>query len=141
MAADLVYDSQELDSLEEVQEFCRRSHIPHLVVLSDKEQFFERKQVKVRMIESGGSGGGGGAKGSEKLVNISELADYLQQKQGVERSDSLEGQGSSRAGGPSNVESFPSNARPPVNVTVVAPSKLTGHLKRKLHDQVGEGSM
>ena len=110
-------------------------------MLSDKEQFFERKQVKVRMIESGGSGGGGGggAKGSERLVSISELADYLQQKQGVERSDSVEGQGSSRAGGPSNVESFPSNARPPVNVTVVAPSKLTGHLKRKLHDQVGEG--
>ena len=129
MAADLVYESQELDSMEDIQEFCRRSLIPHVVVLSDKELFFERKQVKVRTLETSG-------KTSERIVGIAELVEFLQQRQGVDRSDSVEGQTSTRLGGPSNPDSFPSNVRPPVNVNVVTTSKLSGHFKRKIHDLV-----
>ena len=112
-----------------LQEFCRRSLIPHIVVLSDKELFFERKQVKVRTLEPSG-------KTSERIIGVAELTEFLQQRQGVDRCDSLEAQSSTRVGGPSNLDSFPSNARPPVNVTVVATVKLSGHFKRKIHDQV-----
>ena len=112
-----------------LQEFCRRSLIPHIVVLSDKELFFERKQVKVRTLEPSG-------KTSERIIGVAELTEFLQQRQGVDRCDSLEAQSSTRVGGPSNLDSFPSNARPPVNVTVVATVKLSGHFKRKIHDLV-----
>ena len=100
------------------------------MVLSDKELFFERKQVRVRSLEASG-------KTTERVVGVAELADFLQQKQGLDRSDSNESQSSARlGGGPSNLELFPSNARPPVNVTVIPTSKLSGHLKRKIHDVV-----
>ena len=98
-------------------------------MLSDKELFFERKQVKVRTLEPSG-------KTSERIIGVAELTEFLQQRQGVDRCDSLEAQSSTRVGGPSNLDSFPSNARPPVNVTVVATVKLSGHFKRKIHDQV-----
>ena len=113
------------------QEFCRRNLIPHIVVLSDKELFFERKQVRLRTLEPTG-------KSSEKTLAVSELPEFLlQQRHGPERGDSLEAQSSARiGGGPSNLDPFPSNARPPVNVTVLATSKLSGHFKRKIHDAV-----
>ena len=113
------------------QEFCRRNLIPHIVVLSDKELFFERKQVRLRTLEPTG-------KSSEKTLAVSELPEFLlQQRHGPERGDSVEAQSSARiGGGPSNLDPFPSNARPPVNVTVLATSKLSGHFKRKIHDAV-----
>jgi hypothetical protein len=127
VAADLVYESQELDSMEDIQEFCRRSLIPHIVVLSDKELFFERKQVKVRTLESNG-------KTSERIIGVAELTEFLLQRHAAERCDSIEAQSSTRVGGPSNLDSFPSNTRPPVNVTILATVKLSGHFKRKIHD-------
>ena len=113
------------------QEFCRRNLIPHIVVLSDKELFFERKQVRLRTLEPTG-------KSSEKTLAVSELPEFLlQQRHGPEHGDSVEAQSSARiGGGPSNLDPFPSNARPPVNVTVLATSKLSGHFKRKIHDAV-----
>ena len=45
ISADILYDSMEMDTIEDVQEFCRTYYIPHIVVLSDKKLFFERKQV------------------------------------------------------------------------------------------------
>ena len=45
ISADLLYDSMEKDSMEDIQQFCRSCRIPHLVVLGDKTLFFERKQV------------------------------------------------------------------------------------------------
>ena len=128
VAADLVYESLELDSVEDIQEFCRRNFIPHVVVLSDRTLFFERKQVKVRTSESG--------KWTEKIVNIGDLVEFLQQRHGVERSDSLELRegpvrtSSSHGGEPQ------SNVMPPVNVNIVGTGKLPGHLKRRYHDQV-----
>ena len=113
------------------QEFCRRNLIPHIVVLSDKELFFERKQVRLRTLEPTG-------KSSEKTLAVSELPEFLlQQRHGPERGDSVEAQSSARiGGGPSNLDPFSSNVRPPVNVTVLATSKLSGHFKRKIHDAV-----
>lgn len=128
IAADLVYESLELDSIEDIQEFCRRNYIPHVVILSDKTLFFERKQVKVRTLESG--------KVTEKIVNISELVESLQPKHSVERSDSLETrEGGIRTGGSYGVDPQ-SNVIPPVNVNIVGMGKLPGHLKRRYHDQV-----
>ena len=78
-------------------------------------------------------------KSSEKTLAVSELPEFLlQQRHGrPERGDSVEAQSSARiGGGPSNLDPFPSNARPPVNVTVLATSKLSGHFKRKIHDAV-----
>lgn len=99
------------------------------MILSDKELFFERKQVKVRTLEASG-------KTSERVIGIAELTEYLQVRHGADRCDSIEPQTSTRVGGPSNLDSFPSNARPPVNVTILSTSKLSGHHKRKIHDQV-----
>ncbi|CAI8051318.1 eIF-2-alpha kinase GCN2 [Geodia barretti] len=129
VAADLVYENQELDSLEDIQEFCRRSLIPHIVVLSDKELFFERKQVRLRSLEVNG-------KTSERVLGVAELPEFLlQQRHSTDRSDSVETQTTTRSGGgPSGSDSFPSNARPPVCVTVLSTSKLSGHNKRKIHD-------
>lgn len=125
IAADLLYESLELESIEDIQDFCRRNFIPNVVILNDKTLFYERKQVKVRTLESG--------KVTEKLVGVGELVEFLQQKSVVERSDSVEGtQGSARTSGPSETQS---NALPAVNVTIVNTAKLTGHLKRRYHDQ------
>ena len=128
IAADLVYESLELDSIEDIQDFCRRNYIPHVVILSDKALFFERKQVKVRTLESG--------KVTEKIVNISELVESLQQRHNVDRSDPLETrEGGVRTGGSYGVDPQ-SNVMPPVNVNIVGMGKLPGHLKRRYHDQV-----
>ena len=127
----LIYTLTKLTTHFDFQEFCRRNLIPHIVVLSDKELFFERKQVRLRTLEPTG-------KSSEKTLAVSELPEFLlQQRHGPERGDSVEAQSSARiGGGPSNLDPFPSNARPPVNVTVLATSKLSGHFKRKIHDAV-----
>ncbi|CAI8047066.1 hypothetical protein GBAR_LOCUS26010 [Geodia barretti] len=111
------------------REFCRRSLIPHIVVLSDKELFFERKQVRLRSLEANG-------KTSERVLGVAELPEVLlQQRHSTDRSDSVETQTTTRSGGgPSGSDSFPSNARPPVSVTVLSTSKLSGHNKRKIHD-------
>lgn len=45
IAADLLYESIEVDSVEDIQDFCRRNFIPHVVILNDKTLLFERKQV------------------------------------------------------------------------------------------------
>ena len=129
IAADLVYESLELESVEDIQDFCRRNFIPHVVILSDKTLFYERKQVKVRTFD--------GSIVMEKVMTTGELVEFVQQKHGhgVERSDSTEsGQGSVR----SNVTGVEtqSNAMPPVNVTITYPSKLPGNVKRRYHDQV-----
>ncbi len=131
IAADLVYESMELESVEDIQEFCRQNLVPHVVILSDRTLFYERKQVKVRTLEGG--------KVTEKVVGISELVDFVQQRHhGVERSDSSEsGQGAARSGGLYGGESHQTSTMPPVNVTIVATGKLHGHVKRRHHDQVG----
>ena len=49
IAADLLYQSLEVDSIEDIQDFCRRNFIPHIVILNDKTLLFERKQVSVCM--------------------------------------------------------------------------------------------
>ena len=87
--------------------------------------------MRVRSLEANG-------KMSEKVLRVSELPEFfLQQRHGPERSESVESQSTSRVGGgPSASDSFPSNARPPVNVTVLSTSKLSGHFKRKIHDAV-----
>jgi len=127
VAADLVYESLELDSLEDIQEFCRKNFIPHVVILSDRTLFFERKQVKVRTSESG--------KWMEKIINIGDLVEFLQQKHGVERSDSLESrEGPVRTSSSHGVEPQ-SNVMPPVNVSIIGTGKLPGHQKRRHHDQ------
>ena len=45
ISADLLYESIEVDSIEDIQDFCRRNFIPHIVILNDKTLLFERKQV------------------------------------------------------------------------------------------------
>ena len=106
-------------------------------------------QVKLRTVES--------SKVVEKVMAISELKDYLQQKQphGVERADSVEMKDPNRyvqlvcivvvallwmtvhcrASG-FNIAEGQSSALPQVNITVVVNGKLSGHLKRRYHDQV-----
>lgn len=98
-------------------------------MLSDRELFFKRNQVKVKTLELNGTV-------SEKIVNIGELPEYLQQKQGVDRSESSEGPSSGRSGGTPSTDTFPSIVPPPVNITVVTTTKLAGHFKRKIHDLV-----
>ena len=76
-------------------------------------------------------------KTTERILGIAELVEFLQPKQGIDRSDSIETQNSTRlGGGSSNLDSFPSNSKPPVNVTILATTKLSGHFKRKIHDVV-----
>ena len=106
-------------------------------------------QVKLRILD--------GNKVVEKLVTISELMDSLQQKHTVERSESLEMKDLNRyytsqlviellmicsplcrAGGGSYISEGQSAAVPQVNITVVVTGKLTGHLKRRYHDQVSQ---
>lgn len=129
IAADLVYESLELDSVDDIQDFCRKNFIPHIVILSDRTLFYERKQVKVRTLESG--------KVTEKVLTKAELVEFLQAKHGVERSDSLEAStGPVRSAGSSSVESQ-SNAIPAVSVNIVPSSgKLQGYVKRRYHEQV-----
>ena len=45
ISADILYESMEVDSIEDVQKFCREFNIPHIVILGDKALYFERKQV------------------------------------------------------------------------------------------------
>ena len=45
IAADVLYESMELDSVEDIQEFCKKNFIQHMVLLTDRTLFFERKQV------------------------------------------------------------------------------------------------
>ena len=45
IAADLLYESIEVDSVEDIQDFCRSNFVPHMVILNDKTLLFERKQV------------------------------------------------------------------------------------------------
>ena len=47
ISADLLYESIDVDSVEDIQDFCRRNFIPHVVILNDKTLFFERKQVSL----------------------------------------------------------------------------------------------
>lgn len=111
--------------------------------------------MKLRILE--------GSKVVEKSMTISELMDFLQQKHHtVERSESFELKElnryhtysstytlstdlwrgcitictSCRAGGGAYISDGQSTAMPQVNITVVVHGKLTGHLKRRYHDQV-----
>ncbi|XP_064390621.1 eIF-2-alpha kinase GCN2-like isoform X2 [Halichondria panicea] len=125
IAADLLYESLELDNVEDIQDFCRRQFIQHIVLLTDRTLYFERKQVKVRSLESG--------KVTERLLTTSELGDYLSQRQAsLERADSIELRESARSLSSSDSQS---NLLPPINVNIVATGKLTGHMKRRYHDQ------
>lgn len=45
ISADILYESMEIDSIEDVQKFCREFRIPHVVILGDKALYFERQQV------------------------------------------------------------------------------------------------
>ena len=126
ISADIVTEALELDNIEDIQEFCRTNFIPHIVILADKSLFFERKQIRVRTLESGNI--------SEKIISTSELADFLQKTQGIERSDSTE----TREGGGATAESQTAHSSlPAVNVAMVWHSKQPGSVKRRYHDQVG----
>lgn len=46
ISADILHESLEMDSIEDIQKFCREYKIPHIVILGDKALFFERKQVR-----------------------------------------------------------------------------------------------
>ena len=128
ISADLLNESLELDSIEDIQEFCRKSHIPHIAILNDKTLFYERKQVKVRTLDSG--------KFTEKTMTTTELAESLLQKHAVERSDPQEAAGpSSKISGSASTETQ-SGTLPPVNISVVPTGKLSSHMKRRFYDQV-----
>lgn len=45
ISADLLYESMEIDNIEDIQKFCREFKIPHIVTLGDRALYFERKQV------------------------------------------------------------------------------------------------
>ncbi len=47
ISADILYESMEKDSIEDIQEFCREFKIPHVVILRDRALYFERKQVRL----------------------------------------------------------------------------------------------
>ena len=55
IAADLLYESIEVDSVEDIQDFCRRNFIPHVVILNDKTLLFERKQVSIKIYRISGN--------------------------------------------------------------------------------------
>ena len=46
ISADILYESMDMDNIEDIQKFCREYKIPHVVVLGDKALYFERKQVR-----------------------------------------------------------------------------------------------
>ena len=127
VAADLAYESLKLDTLDDIQEFCKKQHIPYIVLITDRVLFYERKQVKVRTVESG--------KITEKIIARKELADFLQQKQTIDKTDSIEpSQFHSKLS--SNSENHVGSICP-VNVTVIVQAgKLPGNLNRRLHEQV-----
>jgi len=47
ISADVLYESMEIDNVEDMQKFCRENRIPHIVIVGDRSLFFERKQVIV----------------------------------------------------------------------------------------------
>lgn len=49
ISADILHEALEMDSMEDIQKFCREYKIPHIVILGDKALFFERKQVRLKM--------------------------------------------------------------------------------------------
>ena len=127
VAADLAYESLKLETLEDIQEFCKKQRIPYIVLITDRVLFYERKQVKVRTTESG--------KVTEKVIARKDLADFLQQKQTVDKTDAAEPvQFHAKSG--VNTDSH-IGAICPVNVTVIVQAgKLPGNINRKLHEQV-----
>ena len=128
ISADLLYESLELDSIEDIQEFCRKYFIPHIVILNDKTLFYERKQVKVRTLDSG--------KVTEKMMTTAELIEFLQQRHSVERTDYQEAGPSSSKTSSHTSGDTQSNALPSINFTVVPTGKLFPHIRRRLHEQV-----
>lgn len=45
ISADILYESMEMDNMENIQKFCRDFKIHHIVIIGDKALYFERKQV------------------------------------------------------------------------------------------------
>ena len=96
-----------------------------MVIITDT--FFEKKQVKVRTLQN--------KKMSEKVISRSELVDYLQPKQGLDKPEStdvLTNAKSSTLLGPEN----PSAVMPVVNITVLDQGNKPIHLRRRSRDQV-----
>ncbi len=45
ITAELLHEGLELDSVEDIQEFCKKEFITHIVLLTDRTLYFEKKQV------------------------------------------------------------------------------------------------
>lgn len=47
ISADILYESMEMATINDIQRFCKDLKIPHIVILGDRALYFERKQVRV----------------------------------------------------------------------------------------------
>ena len=77
VAVDLLHSYMELDSIEDIVDFCRWMMVPHVVVVERSLLLGGKKHVRVKSLEGGRS--------VEKVVGVSELADYLQPRHSLER--------------------------------------------------------
>ena len=76
-AVDLLPSYMELDTMEDIQDLCRHTMVPHIVVVERSLLLSGRKQVRVRSVEGG--------RVTEKVVGVADLVEYLQPRHGLEK--------------------------------------------------------
>ena len=77
LAVDLLPSYMELDTMEDIQDLCRHTMVPHIVVVERSLLLSGRKQVRVRSVEGG--------RVTEKVVGVADLVEYLQPRHGLEK--------------------------------------------------------
>ncbi|XP_048580135.1 eIF-2-alpha kinase GCN2-like isoform X3 [Nematostella vectensis] len=125
IAATLLYDSRGLHALEDVQEYCRDTGIPHLVFLKEQDPGV----AKVVSIEKD--------KLTKTSVSTSELVDHLQTKISS-RVDSGDGTLVTSSGRSSTVPSTSteSNTIPNIHVSFKTQERLQWNVKKRYESQI-----
>ena len=77
LAVDLLPSYMELDTLEDIQDLCRSTLVPHIIVVERSLLLSGKKQVRVKSVDGG--------RVTEKVVGVADLADYLQPRHGLEK--------------------------------------------------------
>ena len=77
LAVDLLPSYMELDTMEDIQDLCRQTMVPHIIVVERSLLLSGRKQVRVRSVEGG--------RVTEKVVGVVDLVEYLQPRHGLEK--------------------------------------------------------
>uniref|UniRef100_A0A1X7TDC2 Protein kinase domain-containing protein n=1 Tax=Amphimedon queenslandica TaxID=400682 RepID=A0A1X7TDC2_AMPQE len=117
--------------LEDLQDFCCRRHIPHLIIIDNS--LLVRNQYKLRSLDTDK-----GRVTSERIVsNIQELIEYIIPKHSIERNDSTEGvpqvSASRSSAAATNTDT---SSLPAVTITTIGRQKVAGNIKRRYDSHI-----